>query len=248
MEESGLWPWRQSLRSVNERATQSASLPQAAGVTAGLRAANIFGMAHKQGVKLVEQGRTSGQALMEPGLPFSVAVAHGTRPEAVPDASGVGVDDEDGVASCVEDDGVGGLWADAGYGQERSPQPRRLLGEEGLEVTVVLAGDMIEQRTEAAGLHAEEAGRPDLGRQLRLRDREERRQIEGARPLQVGQGELHVAPGRGLCEHGAHDTLQPRLRRPPALRPVAGEQPVEEPGHQFAAVLVVGSSCGYLAL
>ncbi len=65
--------------------------------------------------------------------------------EAGDDAARVGVDDEDGLVGRIEDDGVGGLLADAVDGQQFLPQFGSVQREQPVQITAVFLGQPIDK-------------------------------------------------------------------------------------------------------
>jgi len=150
-------------------------------------------------------------------------------PVAGEDSPRVGVDNEDRTASRVEKDGVGGLRADPGQGQELLAEPARRPAEHPPEPAIVAHGQVVHEGAQPSSLGAERArwteqrGQPtraEAGQALR---REPAGRAESSdRPLDLGSRRVRR-------QDGADHDLEGRASGPPALRPVATIERFVEP-------------------
>jgi len=147
-----------------------------------------------------------------------IAGVGGNKPVAREDAAGVGVDDEDFALEGVEEDGVGGLGADAvdleelpaeGGGAGSAERPNNAVGEPGMEP--------VEEAAEAAGLDVEVSHGPDEAAEEGVGAGSEAVRVHEVGALEPGDGAFDVGPTRVLGEDGADHDLERRVPGPPAL-------------------------------
>ena len=105
--------WAPAKLDGNERVGRQENAQGAGFAPRGGLAAEIFADVDDEGVKFVEELVVGGEAAFEEGTEMFVGIAGGGQGVAFEEAAGVGVNDENGVAACIEEDGVGGFRADA---------------------------------------------------------------------------------------------------------------------------------------
>ena len=138
----------------------------------------------------------------------------------------VGVDDRHAPAGAVAQDRVGGL---AARFPTRRAARRRSRRERPLRERAQAARVEVPrcERAQLLRLDPEVAGGAHELRELLLAQGEEERRREARACLQARERTLDVGPGRVLRQDRAHQHLEGRLGRPPALRPEAARELAE---------------------
>jgi len=146
---------------------------------------------------------------------------------AFQDATGVGVDYEDGMFAGVEKDGVGGFRADAAEGEKLSAKNVRASGEKAGKGAGVGCVEEVYERLERFGFLAEVAGGPEKLRQPRGANASDGLRREQARSAQITNGALDVGPRSILREDGADNNFKAAAARPPMLGAMGCEERVK---------------------
>jgi hypothetical protein len=140
--------------------------------------------------------------------------------------TGVLVDDEDGAARPIEQDGIGRLRPDPGNPQKILAQGAQGQTPHGPEAPAKSVEQPRGERAQAPGLETEGAGRAQGAPELVPTDESQTLRAQQAPGAQGIDGTLGVCPRGELHQDGAGGDLVRRSRRPPVL----GAEPAFE-GH-----------------
>ena len=192
-------------------------------------AAMRFGDGHQQRMQLVEERGIRRQVGFEQRACILVPTAAGQEPVTCEHAARVGVGHEDGPAGRIEKDGIGRLGPEAGHGKHLASQGAERRATHGAEIAAEASEQPAGELDQPARLEPKSPGGAD--------ERFERRHRRGRQPFgneqatgpQSGHRLGGAAPGRVLREDRAHGDLERCPGRPPALRPVMGQQRPVEP-------------------
>ena len=209
--------------------------------TRAVGGSTAMGLAHgdREGMKLVEEARLVSGGIGGEGLAGEIgqgivsrAIAAGSgrqKPVALRDAAQVLVGDGNGMAECVEQDGVGGLRSNAGKGQQTGAQCGRGRGGEILERTAEFLVEHGYKFLERGRFASVKAGGLDEALQLPEGERTQAVHGQRARLAQVSERSLDGLPGCVLGEVSAEDNFKRSFGRPPVLGTVGLEKSVVHP-------------------
>ena len=145
--------------------------------------------------------------------------------QALQQAAGVAVDDEEGLVEGIQQHVVGGFRA---YTVEIQQLPAQALSVAlSQRVESSLLSVPIGKFRQAAGLLVVVAGTANGFGEFVARDLAERIGVQKVSFAQSGQGLFDIAPGRVLGQDGADHDLEGTIRRPPGLLAVMIAQPQE---------------------
>src|SRR5262249_33079455 len=114
---------------------------------------------------------------------------------AFQNAARIGVNHKDGMISGVEQDGVGGLWADAVHAEKLFAELRGGHGEHGLQRATMLFVEKTKKGFQFARFLSKVTRRADEASKTRLRNLRERCGSEEFRSTKVFNGARGVHPG-----------------------------------------------------
>jgi len=140
---------------------RGADVEEGAGFAEGFGAACAGAVSDEECVVLVEERGVGWQAFVEEGLVVGVALAADAPAQTVDGAARVRVDDERGPVRRVEDDIVGGLFADSPDPQKAGAEFVLRQVEARVEAAFEALGYEGGELLELAGLGVEVAGRAD---------------------------------------------------------------------------------------
>jgi len=199
--------------------------------TVGLAvAAVVLAGVDNQRVVFVVKRRVRGEVLLELGTDFFVARFRVDEVMALEDAPCVGVNDEHAVLPSVQEDGVGGFWADAVDGQELLAKFGGGRGEKLVEGASMPSAEKADEGLQLASFLAEIAGAANQLGEARSGDFFNGRRGKEPFAAKAGDGALHVGPGGVLGQDGADDDFEAGAAGPPVLRAVGAEKCIEVSG------------------
>ncbi len=177
----------------------------------------------EEGVVLLVELEIPWDVLLEHPFQIRIALVPPDQPQAGEDPPGVGVDHEGGLFRGVEDNGIGGLGADARHRKEPFPERFGRQGKEPHKPTVF--PHQLEESPKPFGLLIEVASGADEFRDLRRAHPPQALGGEDPGGLQVGDGFGSVPPVGGLGEDRPHRHLEGAFPGPPSLGAVCGKEP-----------------------
>src|SRR5262249_17979369 len=139
---------------------------------------------------------------------------------AFKDAARVGVDDEDGVARGVQEDGVGGFWADAVDSEELVAQRLGFGAGHFPDGALIFVAEELDEGFQFFGLVAEIAGGGDQLFEAWKWDQLDRSRSQQFFAAEIFDCRLDVGPRSVLDEYGADDDFEGSAAGPPVLRAV----------------------------
>ena len=142
------------------------------------------------------------------------------------ESAGICIRDESRTAKRIEQDAVGGLVPDPGYGEQAPSQLVGLETAQRLESAFVL--DPGTEGNQPPRLLPKETRRTDMAFQLGDLALPHRRRIAEARAFEVLQRASGIGPGGPLHQHGTDRDLESVVAGPPALGAVTAHQVVVE--------------------
>ena len=183
-----------------------------------------LGDGHQKRVELVEERRIPGQLPLDDAPELLVADVRRHDPMPREHAPRVGVGDEDRPVQSIEQDGVGGLGADAGHLQELGSQGLERRPSQPVEPPPASRQEKDRERAETPRLETP-------GSRWTYEPPEPRQRQPGQPPgceppsrAEIVYGPLGAGPGGMLGQDGAHGDFEAAPGRPPVLGAVAGVQ------------------------
>jgi len=134
-----------------------------------LLAADLLTMMDQKRVIFIEERSPVGQVFHEESLVGGVTItptASGRQADAVNNTPGVGINNEDGFTSGVEDYGVGGLLANAVNRQKLWPKLFEASGQQLSQVVAIGLAQPLDESLELAGLGVKVAAGSDKSSQF----------------------------------------------------------------------------------
>lgn len=184
----------------------------------------MFAGVNEEGVEFVEESMVGGEVLLKEGAKLLVGMFGRGEAVTLEDAACIGVNDEDGMAAGIEEDGVSGFRTDAVDREEPFAELFRGGAEHLSKRTAIVFLHESGEGFELASFLAKVTGRTDEARETRRgngEDGAERKQFLAAK---ISDGALDVSPGSVLGENGADDDFKAGAAGPPMLRPMYGEE------------------------
>jgi hypothetical protein len=182
-----------------------------------LSLANAFSGFDQKSVELVKNSLIVRQMLMQELLRGGVAVARGDQAMTCQDAARIGVRDEEGLLSGVEQDGIDGLRSKASQFEQLAADRLRGLGKERVKRSLVGSVKPSYKRFDGTGLLPKVPGGADASFKLGGGNRAQSRPSEESAFPKATDRRGDIPPTGILSQDGAEDDLQASACRPPTL-------------------------------
>jgi len=160
------------------------------------------------------------------GLISSVATGLGSQADTAKDATGISINNKDGLAGTIEYYGIGGLLANTMDGKQLPAEVINIIGKQPIKVILIAVPQPVSQ-----GLKLQRFGviiKTGVDKGGEFREGEAAQGLWRQRPggFQTGDSLFHIAPGSCLGKDGTDYHLKRLLGRPPVLWSIAVHKPV----------------------
>ena len=201
-------------------------LERAAPATRRVAHAMLFSRFNKQGMKFIIDARVGLEAPVDEILGFRVPGVVSQQAMSRQDSPGVGVSDEHRPVPRVQQDGIGGFWAETSHLQQRAAQLLSGLLKHSPQGTLVMFFKPADEGDNRTSLLPEEAGGSDEGLKLALFGPAQVSQIDQSGFAKLPDRQGRVPPVRVLGQDRPEDDLQATFCGPPTLWSVLREEPL----------------------